>query len=174
MSRDNSHFPTFRRMSNLGGQIGRGATGLAGVRSGSLELGLLRLALYGLLVLSILHTVTLRFALIGMGGMGRFAPWQPQPMDFGWLTPVLYVTSLVFGPMESNNSLLILTLSLVGLATSSRQSLGVPPAVFMEPIEKNPTSDHRHLAEPLPAPPERHPLDPDPDDLPAEPRWPKR
>ena len=177
MVHKHSHFPTLDRVART-----TAARWLdQAVRN---ERGLLRLALYVMLFVSVSHVVATRTFAYQGGNLQR-TPWgvivQSPISAFqnlepgGFLSLILAVTFTVLGPGCSELAPAIVVVCLAGLAASTqpdaaRERRAYPPderaVVTAGPLEPEPPRP--------PPPPPRHPLDLDPTDSPLEPRWPKR
>ena len=179
MSLDHHHFPTFDKMGRvIGPVLGWLCRHLLNERS------MLRLALYGLLVLSASYAITERYLeeKYGMSGgpmsvRGRSSvTWSTIEEDEGWAGAVHSFGRVTMGESMGVVAPVIATLCLVGLALGARGFDGESRgrwwlngrAVPREVVTAG------TLEPPSPPPPRRHPLDPDPDDLPLEPLWPNR
>ncbi len=177
--RDHHHFPTFQKITRVfrsGPQPGATAHWIA--RTFFTERGLLRTALYGMLIVCIVHIVTMRVMMVQYG-----TGWSPAfggrgfnggpPLADGSVTAwMLMATSMILGGFVGELAPFVAVLCLVGLAASLRtRSPEIAPitkftveAADLEPIQEEQTPPERAA---------RHPLDPHPDDPPLEPRWPK-
>ncbi len=136
------------------------------------ERGLLRVGLYAILAVSLAHVLLMRYFMITFGLFGgqmfnRFGQ-MGMPDDGGMIGWCLRITTLMLGPGASETSLLLAAICMVGLLASAKQRRSSPrplPRAAAKPItEPTPISLK-------PKPPERHPLDPDPDDPPYENTW---
>lgn len=172
MPEKHKHFPTFDRIAKMpvAGQI---------VQSFRSERGLLRLALYLMLLVSGSHIFASRtFAY--QTGMLSSMPWTSGRALFGefpntdpgaFLSILLIVTFTILGPAGAELAPAIMVVCLAGLAATTRadrgQKSGAQASVGHATVTAGPL-------EPEPPPPPRHPLDLDPTDSPLEPRWPKR
>lgn len=177
MSGQNPHFPTFRkaiRVFRYGAEMGGLASWIS--RTVLNERGLLRLGLYAILFICMTHIAAARVAVL-LSGRG-WTIYTPSYMGMGQpgadliTGSILAVTSFLLGGPTSEMAPFILVLCLGGLAASARvPEVARKPRVAVRmrpPVRPSPSP-----SEPVPTPPARHPLDPDPDDLPIEPRWPR-
>jgi hypothetical protein len=174
MAEKHTHFPTLDKLVQ-----GTRAAWIA--RTLLNERAFLRLALYGMLVLSVTHVVASRaFAHQhgmsplqgGIGPRGFNALVADDPG--GFLPVVLTVTFTIVGPWCAELAPLMIILCLAGLAATPRarraQGSDEHPSVDHAKITAVPPEPERSRLSP---PPPRHPLDPDPTDSPLSPRRPK-
>lgn len=177
MPHKHSHFPTFDRVART--TVSRWL-----VQSFSSERGLLRLALYVMLLVSVSHVVAAR-TFTYQPGSPPPTPWgvalQPPasasqgPDPGGILSMVLVATFTILGPGCSELAPMIAAICLAGIAATTRPDPtrgrgtyqpGERPEVMAGPLGPEPPRP--------PPPPPRHPLDLDPTDSPLGLRWPKR
>jgi hypothetical protein len=177
MPGDHSHFPTFQKAADTlrrGGDPSGPAHWI--MRNILNERSLLRLCLYFTLAVCLLHVATSRFVILMSPNMMAM---YNRPI-FGMVGSadesvpglVLKCTIFLLGPMVAELSPLVAMLCLGGLAASVKR----PDKPRREgPEVRNPRHDRPSQDEPSPppTPPARHPLDPDPNDPPLEPRWPR-
>ncbi|MDB5351771.1 MAG: hypothetical protein JWN86_3018 [Planctomycetota bacterium] len=173
------HFPTFHKMGNVfrsGPTSGGAAHWIA--RTFLTERGLIRAALYGMLIVCVVHVAAIRVFMfqygIGWSPMfgGRGFGNGPPLMEGSVTAMVFTVTYMILGSYVGELAPLVAVLCLVGLAASARHPVGVPvatPELTPAVPDLEPPAEEKRP----PQPAARHPLDPDPDDLPPERRWPK-
>ena len=174
---DHSHFPTFRKVVDFSESLRTGQTAHWLVRRVFTERGLLRTGLYSVLLLCVLHIVITRFVVF-MNGMS-FSPMFGRPFfgggngdssgQFGHLANFL---SFLLGPLLGEFAPMLAVFCMIGLVLSIH-----PPVEAVPPVAKLPLRSIRReepITPPKPPAPERHPLDPSPDDEPLPNPWPAR
>lgn len=185
MPGDHQHFPTFDRMRRA---ISPHSGSLAGwlVRNVFTERGLIRLALYALLLVCVVHATSILVAfgsLVPTGPIGYRGFPGLMDADLGGVSGfLLSITTRILGPVWGNSAALIAAVCLAGLAHGAKGYEGPWGGRWWSRGEALPraevTAGHLGPPEPIPPrakePPPRHPLDPDPDDLPLESPWPRR
>lgn len=176
MSGHRSHFPTFNRAVEVAAGAGMG---LASARhrgaSGWVELAALRLALYAILALCVVHLAAERVVNIRNGMPSARYGYQGVPVGVGdgLESMVLTFTTWILGFVAAQSTFHLAVLCLVGLAASARASsmrTVAHPVPLIESLEEAILAVNPKAAS---GPPPRHPLDPEPGDLPPAPRWPK-
>jgi hypothetical protein len=176
MSRGAHHFPTF---ASLARAITSPTRHIPKTFWGWLltERSILRIALYVLLALSVVHAFGTRFLKGTAGG----PPFYRYPTAAMWpdgegasiAMAAFMVTHAILGDVGGTLDVIVAVLCLVGLAASTHRPLviAMDPA---DPIEKTPLAIEPDSDPPRPPrPPERHPLDPDPTDPPLAHPWPR-
>jgi len=138
------------------------------------EWGLLRLSLYMILALCVVHGAATRVVMLesGMNNMGYLNPNGLRGFGdgggvFHW---ILIGTHFVLGPAAGFIDMVGAAICLTGLAASARRPKPFRRRFAEEPtysIEQEPIPEHKEPSRP----PSRHPLDPEPGDLPLDPRW---
>ena len=163
------HFPTFAKIRDSAG------TGVRAVTRGRFpERFVLRAVFYVILALCLVTHLIYQFPTLfdWIGNPGFYGPYGGRggnPDAPLWALPLRMIVSMIGPPpvpaIVGFSCLLVLVFTSpkdpVASEDSQRETVTAMP-LFEEPIHAKP------------APPARHPLDPGPDDLPPEPRWPKR
>ena len=171
------HFPTFARIKDTTSHGVRAA----GAAFRFTERNTLRAAFYLVLALCLVSHLTFQFPPIyewiggrGFGGPYYVGGWESDAPI--WALPIRLIVSLV-GPPPIPAIVGFLCL-IVLLFTSKKEP--DRPRIRTEDLPRATVTaglleeEPRPQQPPSPAPPARHPLDPDPSDPPLEPLWPRR
>ena len=177
MALDKRHFPTVHKIGSL---FPPGAAKWI-VRNTLRERFLIRLGLFICLFVSLVSIASSRYLNLGGGNLATYRMGY-QPNGF-WIErdivgTVHNVTVFILGTPVAQLAPMLVVLCLIGLAVTSRPPGSLQPN---EPqFQAIVTADHlgplpeEWVSKPADPPkPQRHPLDPDPDDLPLEPLWPR-